>query len=56
MRMLTRLTAASLIALTLSPALAQAQAPDLQTTKSSLTFREIGPALMGGRTSSLAVV
>ena len=56
MRMLTRLTTASLIALTLSPALAQAQAPDLQTTMSSLTFREIGPALMGGRISSLAVV
>ena len=35
---------------------ATAQAPDLQTTMSALTFREIGPALMGGRISSLAVV
>ena len=35
---------------------ATAQAPDMQTTMSALTFREIGPALMGGRISSLAVV
>ena len=32
------------------------QAPDLSTTMSALTFREIGPALMGGRISSLEVV
>ena len=33
-----------------------AQQPDLQTTLSRLHYREIGPALMGGRISDLAVV
>ncbi|MEM7414740.1 MAG: hypothetical protein AAF389_04525 [Gemmatimonadota bacterium] len=33
-----------------------AHAQDLESTLSSLTYREIGPALMGGRISDLAVV
>ncbi|MCH7992646.1 MAG: hypothetical protein IIC35_09545, partial [Gemmatimonadetes bacterium] len=34
----------------------QGQAPDLATTISRLEYREIGPALMGGRIADLAVV
>ena len=35
---------------------AEAQAPDLPTTLSRLEYREIGPALMGGRIADIAVV
>jgi photosystem II stability/assembly factor-like uncharacterized protein len=40
----------------IAPAPATAQAPDLATTVSQLEYREIGPALMGGRIAALAVV
>ena len=40
----------------IAPAPATAQAPDLATTVSRLEYREIGPALMGGRIAALAVV
>ncbi|MDE0899443.1 MAG: hypothetical protein OSA81_10530 [Longimicrobiales bacterium] len=40
----------------IAPAPATAQAPDLATTVSRLGYREIGPALMGGRIAALAVV
>jgi photosystem II stability/assembly factor-like uncharacterized protein len=39
-----------------TPAVAWAQTPDLAEALSSLQYREIGPALMGGRISDLAVV
>jgi photosystem II stability/assembly factor-like uncharacterized protein len=39
-----------------SPTAVAAQAPDLATTVSRLQYREIGPALMGGRIADLAVV
>lgn len=39
-----------------SPTPLTGQAPDLATTISRLEFREIGPALMGGRIADLAVV
>lgn len=54
-----RLRRVALSALALGTGLAApavGQTPDLQSTMSALTFREIGPALMGGRISSLAVV
>lgn len=44
---------ASLLALLASPPLA---AQNLESALSALTYREIGPALMGGRISDLAVV
>ncbi len=56
MRTLIRLACTTVIATMLFPQLTHAQAPDLPTTMSALTFREIGPALMGGRISSLEVV
>ncbi|MDG2282743.1 MAG: hypothetical protein P8L45_06455, partial [Longimicrobiales bacterium] len=56
MRTLIRLACTTVIATMLFPELIRAQAPDLPTTMSALTFREIGPALMGGRISSLEVV
>jgi photosystem II stability/assembly factor-like uncharacterized protein len=40
----------------LAPTLASAQAPALASALSRLHYREIGPALMGGRISDLAVV
>lgn len=40
----------------LAPAPAFAQAPDLAQTISRMEYREIGPALMGGRIAGLAVV
>ncbi|MDX1493905.1 MAG: hypothetical protein R3253_07605, partial [Longimicrobiales bacterium] len=39
-----------------SPASTSAQTPDLSTTLSRVDYREIGPALMGGRIADLAVV
>lgn len=55
---LTTLTAVGLAAATLLAGAASvaAQAPDLATTISRLDYREIGPALMGGRIADLAVV
>lgn len=51
---LTRLLLPTLLLVV--PITAEAQIPDLETTMATLDFREIGPALMGGRISDLAVV
>jgi photosystem II stability/assembly factor-like uncharacterized protein len=49
--------AAALVSLLVMPVAGWArQAPDLESTLSRLEYREIGPALMGGRISDLAVV
>ncbi|MDA0329924.1 MAG: hypothetical protein O2958_13065 [Gemmatimonadetes bacterium] len=42
--------------LVLLPSSAKGQNPDLATTISRLEYREVGPALMGGRIADLAVV
>jgi photosystem II stability/assembly factor-like uncharacterized protein len=47
---------ATLLSSTLLPVAASAQEPDLATALSRLEYRGIGPALMGGRISDLAVV
>ena len=49
------LTAAAVALILMAPAPATAQAP-LETAISHLQYREIGPALMGGRIADLAVV
>ena len=59
MKFIGRLTLAGTLALMPASAMqaqAQGQAPDLATTISRLEYREIGPALMGGRIADLAVV
>jgi photosystem II stability/assembly factor-like uncharacterized protein len=49
--------AAALVSLLVTPVAGWArQAPDLESALSRLEYREIGPALMGGRISDLAVV
>ena len=49
--------AAALVSLLVTPVAGWArQAPDLESALSRLEYREIGPALMGGRISALAVV
>jgi len=55
MRSISRLKLTGTLAL-ISVSALQAQSPDLATTLSHLEYREIGPALMGGRISDLAVV
>jgi photosystem II stability/assembly factor-like uncharacterized protein len=55
MKSIGRLQLASTLVLIFSSAI-QAQLPDLATTISRLEYREIGPALMGGRIADLAVV
>ena len=55
MRSISRLKLTGTLAL-ISVSALQAQSPDLATTLSHLEYREIGPALMGGRIADLAVV
>ena len=55
MKSIGRLKHAGTLAL-ISVSALQAQTPDLATTISRLEYREIGPALMGGRIADLAVV
>ena len=55
MNLIGRLTVAGTLALVPLSAL-HAQTPDLATAISRLEYREIGPALMGGRIADLAVV
>jgi photosystem II stability/assembly factor-like uncharacterized protein len=55
MKLSTGLAFASVLTLT-APTPSRAQTSDLATTISRLEYREIGPALMGGRIADLAVV
>mgnify|MGYP007062918183 CR=1 FL=1 len=53
MKFIGRLTLAGTFAL-VSFSVLYAQTPDLATTISRLEYREVGPALMGGRIADLA--